>query len=111
MIARFRAASTSLTLVSPAFSAPLNRPATYFLAALLATALLATPVRADYSGHPSAEAFIAKMVDEHDFSREEVMGLLAGAERQQSILDAIARPAEKTKAWYEYRQIFLLSRI
>ena len=27
--------------------------------------------------------------------------LLAGAKRQQSILDAIARPAEKTKPWYD----------
>ena len=32
--------------------------------------------------------------------------LIEAAERQQSILDAIARPAEKTKPWYEYRKIF-----
>ena len=36
--------------------------------------------------------------------------LLAGAKRQQSILDAIARPAEKTKPWYDYRDIFLTDR-
>jgi membrane-bound lytic murein transglycosylase B len=36
--------------------------------------------------------------------------LLAGAERQQSILDAIARPAEKTKPWYDYRDIFMTDR-
>ena len=36
--------------------------------------------------------------------------LLSAAERQQSILDAIARPAEKTKPWHEYRQIFLTPR-
>ena len=36
--------------------------------------------------------------------------LLSAAERQQSILDAIARPAEKTKPWHRYRQIFLTQR-
>jgi len=36
--------------------------------------------------------------------------LLSAAERQQSILDAIARPAEKTKPWHQYRQIFLTQR-
>ena len=29
------------------------------------------------------------------------------AKSQQSILDAISRPAEKTKEWHEYRAIFL----
>jgi membrane-bound lytic murein transglycosylase B len=36
--------------------------------------------------------------------------VLSSAVRQQSILDAIARPAEKTKPWYEYRAIFLTER-
>ena len=36
--------------------------------------------------------------------------LLEGAKRQQSILDAIARPAEKTKPWYDYRDIFMTDR-
>ena len=36
--------------------------------------------------------------------------LIGDAERQQSILDAIARPAEKTKPWHQYRKIFLTDR-
>ncbi|MEK9654895.1 MAG: lytic murein transglycosylase, partial [Halieaceae bacterium] len=36
--------------------------------------------------------------------------VLSAATRQQSILDAIARPAEKTKPWHEYRQIFMTPR-
>jgi membrane-bound lytic murein transglycosylase B len=36
--------------------------------------------------------------------------LLASAKRQQRILDAIARPAEKTKPWYDYRDIFMTDR-
>ncbi len=61
----------------------------------------------DYSNHPKAKAFIDKMVTEHGFKAEEVQRVLAQAEKKQSILDAISRPAEKTKPWYEYRKIFL----
>jgi membrane-bound lytic murein transglycosylase B len=83
-----------------------------FLAAPLAALALglAAPASADYSGHASAAAFIERMTTEHGFEREAVESLLRDAERQQSILDAIARPAEKTKAWYEYREIFLNDR-
>jgi membrane-bound lytic murein transglycosylase B len=79
-------------------------------ALLLCTATLSAGTFTDYSAHPSADAFVSRMEVEHGFTREEVVGLLAVAERQQSILDAIARPAEKTKPWYEYRQIFLNER-
>jgi membrane-bound lytic murein transglycosylase B len=47
------------------------------------------------------------MVAEHDFDREELRDVLDAAEVKQSILDAIARPAEKTKSWAEYREHFL----
>lgn len=80
------------------------------IACVIACAVFTGSARADYSNHPSADAFVTKMVTEHGFTREEVVGLLANAERQQSILDAIARPAEKTKPWYEYRKIFLNER-
>lgn len=53
------------------------------------------------------QAFIETMVKEHDFSRSELTSLLAGAEVQQKILDAISRPAEKAKPWHEYRDIFI----
>jgi membrane-bound lytic murein transglycosylase B len=56
---------------------------------------------------PEVEAFIATMVEEHDFDREQLRDTLGGAEVKQSILDAIARPAEKTKSWAEYREIFI----
>jgi len=56
---------------------------------------------------PEVEAFITTMVEEHDFDREQLRDTLGGAEVKQSILDAIARPAEKTKSWAEYREIFI----
>ena len=51
--------------------------------------------------------FIERMADEHGFDRGELESVLAQAEIQQSILDAISRPAEKTLEWHEYRDIFL----
>jgi membrane-bound lytic murein transglycosylase B len=56
---------------------------------------------------PEVEAFIDTMVEEHDFDREQLRDTLDAAEVKQSILDAIARPAEKTKSWAEYREIFI----
>ena len=56
---------------------------------------------------PEVIAFIDSMVEEHDFDREELRDILGAAEVKQSILDAIARPAEKTKSWAEYREIFI----
>ncbi len=52
-------------------------------------------------------AFIDEMVTKHDFDRDALRAVLAEAETKQSILDAIARPAEKTLTWGEYRDIFL----
>ena len=69
---------------------------------LSATSALAIDV-----DQPEVEAFIDTMVEEHDFDRERLRDTLGAAEVKQSILDAIARPAEKTKSWAEYRQIFI----
>jgi membrane-bound lytic murein transglycosylase B len=51
--------------------------------------------------------FIARMVSEHGFDAAALQDLLAKAEVRQSILDAIARPAEKRLNWGQYRKIFL----
>jgi membrane-bound lytic murein transglycosylase B len=56
---------------------------------------------------PEVRSFIDTMVEKHDFDREQLRDALGDAEVKQSILDAIARPAEKTKSWAEYREIFL----
>ena len=56
---------------------------------------------------PEVIAFVDSMVEQHDFDREELRDTLGAAEVKESILDAIARPAEKTKSWAEYREIFI----
>lgn len=61
----------------------------------------------DYQDHPKAKAFVERMVAEHKFDKTELQNVLRQAEKKEKILEAIARPAEKTKPWHEYRNIFL----
>ncbi|WP_020208094.1 lytic murein transglycosylase B [Gilvimarinus chinensis] len=68
---------------------------------------LAMPVLADYRNNTPAQAFIEKMVLEHDFDRLRLETLFSKVEKQERILELIARPAEKTKSWADYRKIFI----
>ncbi|MEN0045011.1 MAG: lytic murein transglycosylase, partial [Pseudomonadota bacterium] len=52
-------------------------------------------------------AFIDEMVEQHGFERAELVVLLGEAEVQEGILEAMRRPAERTKPWHEYRDIFI----
>lgn len=75
---------------------------------LLASLLLATPGCAgDFQDNAQVKVFIDEMVERHGFERQELVTLFDQAKKRDDILEAIARPAEKTKPWYEYRQIFL----
>lgn len=74
----------------------------------LSVMVCVTPLAlADYSTHPDADRLIDEMVREHGFEAAELKAVLAKATRQDKILEAISRPAEKTMPWYKYRQIFL----
>jgi membrane-bound lytic murein transglycosylase B len=53
--------------------------------------------------------FIDNMAHRHRFNRDELTALLTEAQPQVRILEAIQRPAERTLAWWEYRQRFLTS--
>ena len=64
---------------------------------------------ADYSDHPSATALINR-VAERGIDRDWLRSALSEATRQESILKAISRPAEKSKPWSEYQDIFLTER-
>lgn len=75
---------------------------------LVAGLLVATPGCAgDFDGNADVQAFINEMVTRHQFQRQELENLFSHAQKRDDILEAIARPAEKTKPWYEYRKIFL----
>ena len=56
---------------------------------------------------PEVRNFIDSMVSEHAYDRGILENVLQQATTQESILEAIARPAERTKEWHEYRDIFL----
>ena len=58
-------------------------------------------------GDPEVRDFIDSMVSEHAYDRGTLENVLQQATTQESILEAIARPAERTKEWHEYRDIFL----
>jgi membrane-bound lytic murein transglycosylase B len=82
----------------------------WLLSQVLAVATLVVPCvlwAEGYSNHPLAVAFMDKMVSTHGFARAELQALLSQAERKESILNAMSRPAERVKPWYEYRQIFI----
>jgi membrane-bound lytic murein transglycosylase B len=51
--------------------------------------------------------FIGTMVSRHGFDREGLTSLLAGAQPQPRIIEAMQRPAERALAWWEYRRRFL----
>ncbi|WP_198263164.1 lytic murein transglycosylase B [sulfur-oxidizing endosymbiont of Gigantopelta aegis] len=56
---------------------------------------------------PEVQQFINEMVQTHQFSKSELDKVFAQVKIKQKILDAISRPAERSKAWHEYRKIFL----
>lgn len=64
-------------------------------------------VEAAFLERAEVAEFIDEMIERHDFDRGELRTLFAEAERQQGIIDAISRPAERVLTWGEYREIFL----
>jgi membrane-bound lytic murein transglycosylase B len=62
---------------------------------------------AEYEHSPQVAEFVAEMTRDYGFASEQLVSLFAEAERKQSILDAISRPAEKVKPWKDYRPIFI----
>jgi membrane-bound lytic murein transglycosylase B len=68
---------------------------------------LAYASKSGYAEHEAARQVIEEMVNDHGFERDYLLQLFSEAERKEKILEAIARPAEKTLEWFEYRKIFM----
>ena len=73
---------------------------------LLVTALPCAAQAFD-TDREDVSAFIDSMVERHDYDRGTLVAALDAAESIDRILEAIAKPAEKTLTWPEYRQIFI----
>jgi len=73
----------------------------------LAMLALAATARGDYSGHGAARQLVDELVAQEGLDRDRLRAVLASARRQETVLEKIARPVEKTLPWYAYRDIFL----
>jgi len=58
------------------------------------------------AAHPGADAFARNLAQDGGIDIEYIRSVIENAEYQQSIIDAITRPAE-AKPWHEYRKIFI----
>src|SRR5271166_560274 len=56
---------------------------------------------------PEIREFIHLVAKQDSFDERRLRKLLRAAELQPAIIEAMDRPAEKAKAWYEYRPIFV----
>ncbi len=57
--------------------------------------------------HPKYELIQKALVEEHNFSAEEIKLIIGQAEKQQKIIDSMNSPAEFTWTWDRYRKLFL----
>jgi membrane-bound lytic murein transglycosylase B len=78
------------------------------LLALLA--LLPIPALASYAERPEVKEFMADMVKRHKFVDKELRRVFGKVQRAQPVLDAISRPAERTRTWEEYRTLLITER-
>jgi membrane-bound lytic murein transglycosylase B len=77
---------------------------------LIAAALLAmqaSPAHALDTRRRDVRQFVTHMVRTYGFKRRQLNKWMKAAQSQSSVIEAMERPAEKAKLWYEYRQIFI----
>ena len=73
----------------------------------LSTSAAADEAAADnYATRPAGQALIRELAEE-GLDADRVREVLSTAERQEPILEAIARPAERVLTWGDYRKIFI----
>lgn len=73
----------------------------------LTSLALHSSAHADYAERADVQAYVAELVAQHGFEQAELLALFGQAERKDQILESIARPAERTLEWHEYRKIFV----
>lgn len=69
--------------------------------------LMSINAHADYSTHERYDEFVKEAKKKYGVSETHIKKWLSQAKKQQSVLDAISRPAEGTLTWGKYRKIFL----
>jgi len=76
------------------------------LVAIVSSALPCQAIALDAS-RDDVRVFIDRLVKKHGFDEAWVRSMLEQSKTRQKILDAISRPAERTRPWHEYRKIFI----
>jgi membrane-bound lytic murein transglycosylase B len=96
-------------LLRRAFPRPSGIAFASFACAALAACAWSTPASAQAfdPGRVDVAAFIADMAHRHGFEPGSLAATFARVESKPAILQAIARPAERTLTWAEYRARFL----
>ena len=74
---------------------------------LFITLIFNLSIFADYSNHKDSEKVIDELVTKHGFERAYVLEVLKDAKKRRTALNSVAKPAEKTKTWDDYKAIFL----
>ncbi len=74
---------------------------------LFITLIFNLSIFADYSSHKDSEKVIDELVTKHGFERAYVLEVLRDAKKRRTALSSVAKPAEKTKTWDDYKAIFL----
>ena len=74
---------------------------------ILMTVLFNISAFADYSNHEDSREVIDELVNVHGFEESFVIHVLKQAKKRKTALNSVARPAEKTKTWDDYKAIFL----
>jgi membrane-bound lytic murein transglycosylase B len=77
---------------------------------LLAPAPARSADQALDASRADVQSFIDALVKDDGFERSYLAAVFKGVQSKQGILDAMSRPAEKVKPWFEYRSIFLTPR-
>jgi membrane-bound lytic murein transglycosylase B len=80
------------------------------LLCVVGLALVTRPAAAIDLKRAEVKDFISHMSDSYGFKKRALRKLLKSAQSQPAIIDAMSKPAEKAKLWYEYRPIFLNER-
>ena len=83
---------------------------TYLIVAAAILGASSRPAAAIDVKRPEVKDFILHMADTSPFTKHQLRKLLKAAQSQPAIIDAMDRPAEKAKPWYEYRPIFVTER-
>lgn len=77
------------------------------VAASVLTTNVAAKVGHNYAERDDVKQFIDDMVKNHGFERADLERKFSTAKRLDNVLESIAKPAEKTLNWGQYRPIFV----